>query len=512
MAVDNLDSPTGDISSTAWFDGYFGSEYTAEDVQVDREAIRQRAQYDYKLFISLLLADELTMPIPEFHITIFSRMTSLIVPKSVFAVPRGYAKTTIARLVCCHILTFTNVRNIFYFSHTLDLAIPSVNAIVKFLKSDNYRKVFGEITWLVEQEGKGAYKFVMPNGKVCNLRARGANQQVRGTNVDGVRIELAICDDIEDREDNANEALYKKLKQWFYGDLTKALDRKNGKIIQIGNIVSTNSLVAEHCESPTWFSMRYSAIKADGTPLWPEMWSLEQLKADYEEYARQGLGVEWFGEMMNIILPEGSQLIGLNEIEFREPALPGQLVAGFITIDPAISDNVATAHKCSLAVHGFVNDKWQIVDHWSAIATDPIKLYDIALSYATKWGIKIIGIESEAYQASIKYVFEYIQRRDQMVSRLEVKQMPTQKRSKYARIASWVGYLRKGEYTLTKGDVETTNQLLAYDSAKKNNNDDLIDAESYGVYMIEKYLSQIMASMQGSLLTPLTPIIDVSPI
>lgn len=506
MANENLD-----ISATLG-DDYFGTEYTSEDVQIDANAVRERCKYDYKFFIALLMGEELTSPVPDFHLEIFSRMVSVKVAQSVFAVPRGYAKTTLVRLCVGHILTYTDIKNIFYFSHTLDLAIPSVNAIVKFLKSDNYRKVFGEIQWLVEQEGKGIYKFVMPNGKVCNLRARGANQQVRGTNVDNVRIELAICDDIEDREDNNNDQIYKKLKQWFYQDLKKALDRKKGRIIQIGNIVSRNSLVAEHCDSPTWFSMRYSAIRSDGTPLWPEMWSLEQLKADFEEYARQGLVAEWFGEMMNIILPEGSQLISISEIEYRDPILPGSLVAGFITIDPAISENVVTAHKCSLAVHGFSEGKWQIVDHWSAIATDPIKLYDIALSYATKWGVSVIGIESEAYQASIKYVFEYIERRNEMASRLVVKQMPTQKRSKYARIASWVGYLRKHEYCLTKGDLETTNQLLAYDSAKKTNDDDLIDAESYGVYMIERYLSEIMASMAHRLSSPQQLIIDYSPI
>lgn len=494
------------------YTGWEDSEYTSEDVQIDAVAIRERARYDYKLFIALLLGDELTSPTPDFHIEIFARMVSLEVAKSVFAVPRGYAKTTLVRLACVYILLFTAIKNIFYFSHTLDLSVPSVVAIVKFMKSDNFRKVFGEVQWLVEQEGKGVYKFIMPDGKVCNLRARGANQQVRGANIDNMRIQLAICDDIEDREDNNNPQIYKKLKQWFYSDMLKALDVKTGRVIQIGNIVSVNSLVAEHCDSPKWFSMRYSAIHSDGTPLWPEMWPLDKLRDDYEEYAKNGLTTEWFGEMMNIIIPEGSQLISINEIEFREPALPGQLAAGFITIDPAISENVVTAHKCSLAVHGFVNEKWQIVDHWSAIATDPIKLYDVALNYANKWGVSVVGIESEAYQASIKYVFEYIERRNEMVSRLTVKQMPTQKRSKYARIATWVGYLRNHEYTLTKGDLTTTQQLLAYDSAKKQNDDDLIDAESYGVYMIENYLSEIMASSHNRLLTPTTPIIDYSPL
>jgi hypothetical protein len=109
-------------------------------------------------------------------------------------------------------------------------------------------------------------------------------------------------------------------------------------------------------------------------------------------------------------------------------------------------------------------------------------------------------------------VFEYIERRNEMASRLIVKQMPTGKRSKYARIASWVGYLRSHEYCLTKSDLTTTNQLLAYDSAKKQNDDDLIDAESYGVYMIENHLSEIMASSQHRLLSPQQVIVNYSPI
>ena len=487
-------------------------EYTSQDVQIDALAVKQRAKYDYALFIALLMDDLLTLPIPDFHLEIFARMVSLDVFQSVYAVPRGFAKTTIVKLAVVHILTFSDIRNIFYFSHTLELAIPSVNDIVKFLKSDNYRKVFGEVQFLVEQEGKGSFKFVMPNGKVCHLKARGATQQVRGTNVDNVRIELAICDDIEDRTDNENPNTFAELKKWFYGDMRKALDRKRGRIIQIGNIVSRNSLVAEHCDSPNWFSMRYSAIKADGTPLWGDMWSLEQLREDLDEYAKNGLTSLWYGEMMNQIIPEGDQLISPRELTFRERPTPGQLVAGFMTIDPAISDNVKTAHKCVIAVHGFFDDKWQIIDHWSAIATDPIKLYDRVAELASRWGINIVGIESEAYQASIKYVFEYIERREEMASRLRVFQMPTGKRSKYARISAWVAYLKRGEYCLSRGDIATQSQLLTYDPSKRENDDDLIDAEAYGVYMLEKHLSEILAAKAHRLMPSQTIILDYSPI
>ena len=104
--VDNLDENyTG-----------FATEYVSEDVQANADEIRQRARYDYRLFIALLLGDELTSPTPEFHIAIFARMVSLEVAKSVFAVPRGFAKTTLVRLAVVYILLFTSIRNIFYFT------------------------------------------------------------------------------------------------------------------------------------------------------------------------------------------------------------------------------------------------------------------------------------------------------------------------------------------------------------------------------------------------------------
>ena len=482
------------------------------DAQINVSELAERARVDYRLFIALIMGELLTMVTPEFHLVVFARMVALDVPQSVFAIPRGFAKTTIARIAVVYILTFTKIRNIFYFSNTLDLSIPSVNAIVKFLKSPNYRKIFGEVHFTVEQEGKGYYQFIMPNGKECTLRARGANQQVRGANFDNVRIELAICDDLEDREDNNNDALYKKLKQWFYGDLKKALDKRFGKIIMIGNIVSRNSMVAENCESPNWYSMRYSAIKSNGEPLWAELWSKEALRRDYEEYASQGLTSLWFGEMMNVIMPEGSQLISANEILYRDRPSAGQLECGFITIDPAISENQETAHKCVIAVHGYFDDKWQIIDHYSAIATDPIKLYDHTLRLANLWGINAVGIESEAYQASIKYVFEYIQRRNDMEAKLQIFQMPTGKKSKYTRIASWVGYLKSHDYCLTKGDIQTATQLFKYDSTRKQNDDDLIDAEAYGVYMINNHLSTIMQLFKRRLDAPPAAYIDYSPL
>ena len=469
-----------------------------ESVALETEQIKERLKLDYRFFIAFFLGDLLEVPSPAFHLVVFARMVALDVAQSVFAIPRGFAKTTVARLAVVYIYLFTDVRNIFYISNTLGGSVPSVRAIVRYLKSENFEAVFGKVEFTIEQDGKGIYAFRLPNGKECYLQALGAEQQIRGTNIGGRRIELAVVDDLENRKDNQNDELYKSLKAWFYSDLKKALDRKHGKIIQIGNIVAANSLVHEHCQSPYWHSMHFSALKEDGTPLWEEMWSKEALIADYNEYKEIGQTSQWFGEMMNIIVPENAALINAHEILYRPKPPIGFMSYGFITVDPAISENQKTAHGCAVAVHGFFEGKWQIVDYFVNIGVDPIRLYGEIYRLATLWGVNYVGIENEGYQASLKYVFEYMQKREDMAHRLNFVQLKTEKKHKYTRIATWCGYLKRQEYCLSSGDIMSTNQLVAYDPTKNNNVDDLIDVEAYGVQMINNYLSDIIATSNQS--------------
>ena len=172
-------------------------------------------------------------------------------------------------------------------------------------------------------------------------------------------------------------------------------------------------------------------------------------------------------------------------------------------------DNDKHAHNCAIAVHGYVNDKWQIIDYFSEIGVDPVRLFRETYRLATYWGITYVGIENEGYQASLKYVFEYMQKREDVLFRLRYVQIPTGKKHKYTRIATWVGYLKRGDYTLSTGDIRTVNQLMAYDPTSKNNSDDLIDVEAYGVYMINNYLADIVAASNTNRLNTLNGVIEM---
>ena len=102
-----------------------------------------------------------------------------------------------------------------------------------------------------------------------------------------------------------------------------------------------------------------------------------------------------------------------------------------------------------------------------------------------------------------------MQKREDVLFKLRYVQIPTGKKHKYTRIATWIGYLKRGDYTLSTGDIRTVNQLMAYDPTSKNNSDDLIDVEAYGVYMINNYLADIVAASNTNRLNTLNGVIEM---
>lgn len=474
-------------------------------VQIDKEQIKAALQFDPEFFIQFFLGDEIDLPVPDFHPEIFWLMIhdALEVARFACAIPRDHAKTTLAKLACVWFFLFTDWRFIVYVSLTVGIAVPSVTDIIAFMESPNFKAVFGELNWGIlpdgtkgiRQEGKGIYKFEL-NGKICILRAHGGGMQVRGINVDNVRPQLAILDDIEDEETNATPELFAKLKRWFYGPFRKALDKRKNKMIHIGNLTANQTLIAEHIKSPYWYSRVYGCLLANGRPLWEDFWTIEKLRLDYMEYLEAGMADVWFAEMMNMPTAGGRGIIKAEDIVYRPFRIPDDIKYGFITIDLAISEQT-WAHKTVIAVHGFVDDvddlvdgQWQCVDYEGFSGIDPINLFWAVVTLCKKWRISTVGIESTAYQASLKSVFEYLCIQNG-ITNMEFVQLQAIGR-KAIRIISWAAWLKDGTYALNQGDFVITQELLTYRPDKKDNADDHIDAFAYAPQMIQNWMHLIM--------------------
>ncbi len=466
-------------------------------VQINASDTRYALEHNAEFFIQFFLGSELTYPVPKFHPTIFYLMTSTAVPRCAFAIPRDHAKTTLAKLAVVWYLLFTHYQFVIYLSNVSATAVPAVNDIIAFFESENFIAVYGRVEFKVKQDGIGFYRFDIKitdehgnwHTKHCIIRALGAGQSIRGINIGHRRPQLAIVDDLEDKENIATEELFMKLKRWFYGTFRKCLDKFDHKIIHIGNMISNKCLLKEHCESEYWFSRIYGCLLKDGTPLWEDAWPIAKLREDFNEYLKAGMIDIWFAEMMNMPIGVGKGLIKADEIFYVPEVLPEHIEYACITIDLAISSKT-WAHETVIIVHGYTGEYWQQVDLDGGIGIDPINLFDRIMILARKWKVSVVGIESIAYQASLKFVFNYLCILGNIENMLFVDLYAQQR--KVQRLAPWAAMIKDKLYAITEGDFILTEQLLTFDPKVATNDDDYIDACAYIVQMIDGWLPEII--------------------
>jgi len=469
--------------------GYFE---TVKQVCLSVADTKRALEHDTEFFINFFMGELLTVPVPVLHIELFDLMVHSDVKQLALAVPRGHAKTTIAKLVAVYYFIFTDFQYILYMSKTLGHSTACVNDIIGFLQCPNFVAIFGEVAFKTEQEGKGYYRFEMPWGKACIVKGFGAGQQVRGTLIDNMRPQLEIIDDLEDNDNIKTDELALELKKWYYGPFKKCKDGFPDKTLWIGNLIKSKQMLASHIQSKFWYSRLWGCLKTDGTPLWPDLWPLEALIADYEEYVEDGMADIWFAEMMNMPVNSANAIINASQISYAPAKIPRDEpdAIGFMTIDLAIS-NQDWGHETVIAVHLWDAEmlRWQIVETKQLHGADPVTLFPHVIAMGQKWAIGVVGIESVQYQASVKPVFEHYCLLYN-VEGFKFLQVPA-RLQKTARIITWAGLLKKSEYVLTEGDFAITQQLLSYDPKNRSNADDVIDCCAHGVTMQSLYTQEI---------------------
>ena len=427
--------------------------------------------------------------IPDFHIDMANQMLTSPLPYFACAVPREHAKTTIAKLMIVKALLFFPYYFPVYFSDTHKLACKALRDVWDYLRSEEFYELTGEhITVDIERPSEGEYSFRMrwfPEGrpvterhyKDVSILAKGRGNQFRGTNEKHRRPDFAVLDDVESKEVVESESQFKDYAEWLYGPVMKGMSKRFHRVIQIGNLVGSRSMLLLHMKDSDWSSRRYGAIRSTGEPLWPGLWTKQALKKDFDKYARVGLTGVWFGEMMNLPFNPDSSLVDLGTLTYAQipdPADP-RILASFINIDPAISKR-SHADTCAIVVT-IMLETGQF-QHVEVVADKGFKydrIYEEATRLADKWHSNLIFVENDAFQAVLLDVFTNMATTEGRDFRFIG--VPTQNIAKIARLRAWATWLSNGELLLSYGESMIVNQLGAYDRTKgDDNDDDLIDA------------------------------------
>jgi hypothetical protein len=401
------------------FDSPEGGDPNARPETVDASAtvaeIDQRLKEDGEFFIEFFLADELTSPVPFFHYgEIWPLLTDTAMQRVLLAIPRDHAKTTLSKLCVVWYFKYTNHMFCAYLSNTNAIAKNACKDIIGYFNSPNFVNTFGKIKMLKESETDSLWMFELPmaDGRVkkCILRAVGANQQMRGINIDNQRPDIAVVDDVEDNENTESPTLQKKLDRWMFGPFLKALARRK-KIIWLGNMLQKTSLLARLAQRKNWNPVVFGCLVKDAEsgalrPLWPERWPMDELIEDFQEYQELGLTETWMCEMMN--LPgHGQDGFTQEQINFQPVPTTDEILAAWLVLDPAFGEN-ENNDDSSITVHVLPKSGCALMAEHRTGKFKENELFDIMFELGLKWNAWVWGIEAVAAQRVLIPFFQLL--------------------------------------------------------------------------------------------------------
>ena len=494
---------------------------TGEEAQ---KPLYEQLRHNYRAFILYFHGRHMEPEdkVPDLHVIMFDRMINSEEDQFAAAVPRDHAKTTVAKLAIVWFLLYEPYSFPLYVSDTNGVAAEAISDVWDYLTSEEFIALTGEaVEGLgVERRAEGFFQFKMrwfPEGKsydnhtykAVNLLARGANQQIRGTNKKHQRPDLLFMDDMEREDIMGNAERFKKFRRWTYGELFKALRTGRNKKIQIGNLIDYQSVLQMHLDMEDWDSMRFGVLVhgEDGqlVALWPERWSLPDIKKDHRNYATAGELSTWYAEMMNLPYNPDSSLVDLNKIQYIPAPDPGdaRIVGSFLTVDPAISTR-STADNCAIVANLLLDDGTFVhVEVHKQRGMDFTDIYNKCVEMAARWHSNLVFVEDIAFQKVLIQIFKVQVVVDAL--QLEFVGCNTGGSSKLARLSAWAGMLHSGSIKIYSGDTDISGELANFDRTKKDNRDDVIDACAQVPIALATYASKIYASrVSGQTFTSFT--------
>jgi hypothetical protein len=408
--------------------------------------------------------------------------------------PRGFGKTMVIKLFVLYCILFTRKQFILIICGTQTKANNIINDIMGMLNEQNVKRTFGDWNLGAETNRQDLKKFGF-RGRNIVLMGAGASSDIRGITLENERPDVMIFDDIQTREDADSEVISSNLETWMVGTAMKAKSPKGCLYVFIANMYPTkHSLLRKLKVNPTWTKFIVGGILSDGSSLWEDLQPINQLLREFENDLSMGKPEVFYAEVLNDENASVNNYIDISKI----PDCPyeGELQhqGNFIIIDPSNdkgnSDFVSIGY---FEIFEAVPVSKKILEG----RFSPGETIINALRLALEKNCRVICVESNAYQYSMLYWFNYIINQygfqDAGFHCLEIY---SGSRSKNTRILEMFKSLLKGElyYTYdTKAQVNS--QIVSFNPLKTTNTDGILDLLTYAPKVIELYGDFILSTL-----------------
>lgn len=157
-------------------------------------------------------------------------------------------------------------------------------------------------------------RIVLQNGNA--IAALGRGESIRGIKVKYRRPTHVICDDLLKDKEVESPALREFTDTWFRRVIMNL--GKNALVILVNTIMHPDDLPSRRLKDLTegklakWIGLRFSAYKPDGKPLWPRMWTRENLEEKKTNLGSFVFSTEWDNDP----LPEGGKKFNKAKMKF----------------------------------------------------------------------------------------------------------------------------------------------------------------------------------------------------
>lgn len=464
------------------------------DASVSRAELTEACKVSLDFLASLILGEIYQYGYPRplramWQMLCAASLETLGKPKYAIGIPRGFSKTILLKLYVVWLVLFSDRKFVLVICNTATHANNFIADVADMLDNSNIIKIFGnwragidKSTGIDRQDLK---KFSF-RGRDIIIAAMGAGSSPRGLNIKFVRPDIILMDDMQNKEEASNAEIAKEQLDWMLGTLMMACHPQRCVFVFVGNMYPfEGSILRKLKHSTSWIAFITGAILADGTSIWPEHRSIDDLLGELAMLEEQGRPELFYAEVMND--EEGGTVSGIDVSKIKlcpEELDATQAQGGAVIIDPSGKKNTsdATAIGAFLVFDG-IPIYWEVIEK----RLDPGETIQQATFLAIKYGMQLIVVEDVAYQSTLCYWFEKIW--EMMgVGGVEIGTVSTGGLAKNARLRSWCNKLLSGSNMLhPQVRSRVVYQITQWNPLKNKNVDDVMDVGSYMDEVVAKY-------------------------
>lgn len=315
--------------------------------------------------------------------------------------------------------------------------------------------------------------------------ARSKGQKLRGLKHMQYRPDLIIVDDPQARDDVRTDERRLEDYRWFTTEVMGAVDKENGRIFVIGNLLHKDALLPRLSAMGLFHELKIPIVE-NGKSTWLARYpTLESVEAE----AKKNDPIFWAREFELKIVPEEGQIITEEDIQYYDDPEPSVMQYTGVGVDLAISQKESADYTSMVGARVYRKGDALEIRIYDRVVNDHIDFHqtqDTAKTFAVEVGRDYAAhlfVEDVAYQ---KAAIQELERK-----MLPVTGIKTGGRDKRARLMTVAPLIKNGTVKFPRqGAEKLITQLLGFGI---ESHDDMVDAlvtlliglSSWGIQEIE---------------------------